>query len=148
MLSAIAQREAEYTAAIVIDTKRNSVAMRTIAVLGIVFLPGTFVATRFSVDMFDWGNNTAATGADAASDGGTTTAALRASPSMWVYWAISVTLTILTFLAWFLWSRRENRKSDQRLMIRRTKPPGPSLGASATVAALRFVGLGRGERLV
>lgn len=75
MLSAIAQREAEYTAAIAIDTKRDSVAMRPIAVLGIVFLPGTFIATLFSVDMFDWGT---AGGADVSDD----TTALRASPSM------------------------------------------------------------------
>ncbi|KAK8068355.1 hypothetical protein PG996_007467 [Apiospora saccharicola] len=74
MLSAVAQREAEYTTAIAIDTKRDSVAMRTIAVLGIVFLPGTFVATLFSVDMFDCGNNAVGGGADAASDGCTTAA--------------------------------------------------------------------------
>ncbi|KAK7917486.1 hypothetical protein PG985_011094 [Apiospora marii] len=141
MLSAIAQREAEYTAAIAIDTKRDSVAMRTIAVLGIVFLPGTFIATLFSVDMFEWGS--AAGGAD-ASDGGAT--GLRASPSMWVYWAITVPLTTLTFLAWFLWSKRENQKSDQRLMIGHAKPLGPSLGASVTAAALRYVGLGGGEK--
>lgn len=55
MLATITQTDAEYTAAIAEDGKRDSVAMKTISLLGVVFLPGTFVATLFSIDMFDWG---------------------------------------------------------------------------------------------
>ncbi|KAK7946275.1 uncharacterized protein PG986_010596 [Apiospora aurea] len=148
MLGDLAQSEAEYTAAIAIDTKRDSVAMRTIAALGIVFLPGTFVATLFSVDMFDWGSGGG--GGESASSSATTesSSGVRALPGMWIYWAIAIPLTIRTFLVWVLWSRRENQKSDRRLRIRRTKSSGPSLGTSVTAAVLRSVGLARGEQMV
>ncbi|KAL4911171.1 hypothetical protein BDW74DRAFT_172635 [Aspergillus multicolor] len=106
MLSLITQNDAEYTAAIAIDGKRDSIAMRTISILGIIYLPGTFVATLFSVEMFDWGVN----------GGG-----LRLSSSIWVYWAVAVPLTVLTFSIWALWSKRENRKSSMRFMVLRGK---------------------------
>ncbi|KAK6856622.1 hypothetical protein PG995_006809 [Apiospora arundinis] len=89
MLNDLAQSEAQYTAAIAIDTKRDSIAMRTLSVLGIVFLPGTFVATLFSVDMFDWGG-----GKETEPSANT----LRVSPSMWIYWVVAIPLTIVTFL--------------------------------------------------
>ena len=85
--------------------------MKMIAILEIVFLPGTFVATLFSIDMFDWG----------VSDN-RESSSLTVSRSMWIYWVITVPLTSVTFLVWILWSRRENRKSSKRLMIYRTKP--------------------------
>lgn len=121
MLNTITQSDAEYTAAIAVDGKRDSIAMKTIAILGIVFLPGTFVATLFSINMFDWG------GADRGK-----TSSLTVSPSMWIYWAITVPLTIVTFLVWVIWSRRENHKSSKRLMIYRTKAPIESESAAAT----------------
>lgn len=121
MLNTITQSDAEYTAAIAVDGKRDSIAMKTIATLGIVFLPGTFVATLFSINMFDWG----------VPDGGETSS-LTASPSMWIYWAITVPLTLMTLIVWMLWSRRENHKSNERLMIYRTKAPVESSSSAAT----------------
>lgn len=112
MLNTITQSDAEYTAAIAVDGKRDSIAVKTISILGIVFLPGTFVATLFSIGMFDWG------GADSG-----TASSLTVSPSMWIYWAITVPLTIVTFVIWVFWSKRENHKSSKRLMIYRTKAP-------------------------
>ena len=115
MLNTITQSDSEYTAAIAVDGKRDSIAMKTIAILGIIFLPGTFVATLFSINMFAWGG-----------EDGEEWTSLTVSPSSWIYWAITVPLTILTFLVWMLWSRRENLKTTQRLMVYRTKPPGDS----------------------
>jgi Mg2+ and Co2+ transporter CorA len=40
--------------AIANTTKEDSYAMGTIAVMSIVLLPGTFVSSFFSMDMFDW----------------------------------------------------------------------------------------------
>ena len=66
--------------------------MKTIAVLTIVFLPGTFVATIFSMDMFQWQPD----------DGG------KASVSrlFWVYWIITVPLTALVLVGWLIWTKR------------------------------------------
>ncbi|KAL8787554.1 MAG: hypothetical protein Q9195_007726 [Heterodermia aff. obscurata] len=110
ILSTITQSDADYTAAIAIDGKRDGIAMKTIAILGILFLPGTFVATLFSMDMFHF------------ADSGKTSS-LTVSPSLWIYWAISVPLTIVTLLAWVLWSRKENLKSVQRLTVYRAHTP-------------------------
>ncbi|OQE15946.1 hypothetical protein PENSTE_c026G07515 [Penicillium steckii] len=114
MLSVITQSDAEYTAAIAVDGKRDSIAMRTISILGIVYLPATFVATFFSIDMFNWGG----TSGDEATS-------LSASPSIWIYWAVAVPLTVITILIWIFWSKRENQKSNKRIMIARVKAPKP-----------------------
>lgn len=37
-------------------SKRDSTAMKTISLLGAVFLPGTFLASVFSMTFFDFGN--------------------------------------------------------------------------------------------
>ncbi|MCJ1243175.1 hypothetical protein MMC30_000372 [Trapelia coarctata] len=70
------------------ESKRDSSSMKTIAVLTIVFLPGTFVAALFSMPMFNW-------------QADSTTAVV--SPRFWVYWAITAPLTIVVVLIWFIW---------------------------------------------
>ncbi|KAJ6100392.1 hypothetical protein N7499_000022, partial [Penicillium canescens] len=121
MLSVITQSDAEYTAAIAIDGKRDSIAMRTISILGIVYLPATFVATLFSINMFTWGGTS---GEEASS--------LSASPSIWIYWAVAVPLTVITILVWVLWSKRENQKSNKRLMVSHMKAPEAESTATMT----------------
>lgn len=133
MLSTITQSDAQYTAAIAVDGKKDSIAMKTISVLGIVFLPPTFVATLFSINMFDWGVN---------DDKGSTL--LKVSPSMWIYWAISVPLTLVTFAVWLLWARKENEKSRKRLMIFRSK----TLAESESSAAASIAGFVSCEKIV
>lgn len=133
MLNIITQSDAEYTAAIAVDGKRDSIAMKTIAILGIVFLPGTFVATLFSINMFDWGGTKS----------GTTTS-LTVSRSIWIYWVITVPLTVVTFLIWILWSRSENHKTSKRLMVYRKKAPTKSDSA----ALLKNSSLASSEKIV
>ncbi|MCJ1385517.1 hypothetical protein MMC17_008640 [Xylographa soralifera] len=61
-------------------TNRDSSAMRSLAVLGALFLPGTFVATLFSIN------------------------SLQEQP-LWVYWVITIPLTLLVLAAWIFWTR-------------------------------------------
>lgn len=130
MLSRITQCDAEYNSAIAMDGKRDNIAMKTIAILGIVFLPGTFVASLFSIGMFD---------RNAANSGGT--ASPTVLPSKWIYWAITVPLTVVTILAWVLWSRRENYKRNKALKIYRSMSSIESESAAATkVSTLVFTG--------
>ena len=103
MLSMITQNEAEHMAAIAVDSKRDSTAMKAIAVLTMLFLPGTFVATFFSMTMFDWNPSN-----------GTP----RVSRFIWMYWLISIPLTLLVMLLWLFWSRREHLKSQRRIKSR------------------------------
>ncbi|KAK4198305.1 hypothetical protein QBC40DRAFT_230273 [Triangularia verruculosa] len=114
MLSNIAQNDAEYTAAIAVDGKRDSIAVKTISILGIIYLPATFVATLFSVDMFKWGPSPE----DAETPG------LSVTPDMWIYWAVTVPLTLVTILVWYFWSQREDKSSFQRLGVFRGRRSG------------------------
>ncbi|KAL8846032.1 MAG: hypothetical protein Q9221_008845 [Calogaya cf. arnoldii] len=62
-----------------IDTKRESVAMRTISALTMIFLPGTFVGTIFGMAFFNF-----------KEDG---TNSVRVSPIWWLYVVITIPLT-------------------------------------------------------
>jgi Mg2+ and Co2+ transporter CorA len=89
------------------ESKRDSSSMKTIAAVTMAFLPGTFVASFFAMPMFNW---------QAASTHQVV------SPRVWIYWAVTIPLTTLTFVAWwgwFLWKSmketRENEKAQQTL---------------------------------
>lgn len=80
-------------------TKDDSFAMRTIAVMSILFLPGTFVSSFFSMSMFDW----------QAPEGGSVLSSL-----FWVYWAVTVPLTLAVFSVWRFWLHQHKDHDKQR----------------------------------
>ncbi|KAI0191368.1 hypothetical protein EV127DRAFT_469314 [Xylaria flabelliformis] len=67
----------EASTSIAHDTRRDSSAMKSIAILTLVFLPATFTATYFS-----------------------TPAVVALGPSQGFYWAITSALTVVVILAW------------------------------------------------
>ncbi|KAK2789276.1 hypothetical protein FQN51_002725 [Onygenales sp. PD_10] len=81
-------------------TKDDSRAKRTIAVMSIAFLPGTFASSFFSMDMFNW---------QAAKD----EAVL--SSRFYIYWAVAVPLTLVLVIVWFLWLRSTNKQDKYTL---------------------------------
>ncbi|KAH5281986.1 hypothetical protein HBI71_000230 [Parastagonospora nodorum] len=88
-------------------TKEDSFAMRTIAIMTIAFLPGTFISALFSMDMFNW---QAPQGASVVSS------------RFWIYWAITVPLTLLVFSIWTVWIRSNDRKGDQSTATAEVNP--------------------------
>ncbi len=80
--------------------KRDSQSMKTLSLLGALFLPATYIASVFSMTFFNW----QAGGGDGGSGGGAVVA-----PSLWIYFAITipVTLLIVTFLVW--WDKRREK---------------------------------------
>lgn len=52
--SFIAQYDARISAKIAVSASRDSTAMKTLAFITAVFLPGSYVASFFSMSMFDW----------------------------------------------------------------------------------------------
>ncbi|CAJ2512636.1 Uu.00g007550.m01.CDS01 [Anthostomella pinea] len=68
---------------------RDSTLMKAIAAVTMCFLPGTFVASLFAMDMFDWRSPLRST----------------VSEHFWVYWAVTVSLTMLVVLGWLAWSK-------------------------------------------
>ncbi|KAK8012559.1 hypothetical protein PG991_009934 [Apiospora marii] len=82
--------------------QRDSSHMRSIAVLTMAFLPGTFVATVFSMTFFDWQGDTES----------------MLSPYIWIFVAVTFVLTALTMAIWRFWvSTAGARKNKQSLSM-------------------------------
>ena len=69
-------------------SKRDSSAMKTIAVVTMLFLPGTYISALFAIPLFDW---EAAPGVTAL------------NYRFWYYWATTLPLTALVLFAWIFW---------------------------------------------
>ncbi|ETS79631.1 hypothetical protein PFICI_09484 [Pestalotiopsis fici W106-1] len=81
-------------------TGLDSTAMKTLAIVTAVFLPPTFIApsqTLFSMSMFDW-SSSESTDSDSPQ---------VVASTFWIYWAVSVPLTLLILVAFRLWWRRQ-----------------------------------------
>ncbi|KAL8284662.1 hypothetical protein RB600_000602 [Gaeumannomyces tritici] len=77
--------EGEVNVEIAFGTKRDSQHMRSIALLTMVFLPGTFLASVFSMSFFDW-------------KGGASV-----SEYIWIYFVIAIFLTLVIIGVWWYW---------------------------------------------
>ncbi|KLU88997.1 hypothetical protein MAPG_07976 [Magnaporthiopsis poae ATCC 64411] len=75
-------------------SKRDSNSMKTLSLLGAIFLPATFLASVFSMGFFDF----------KAQDGQPVVAA-----SLWIYFALTVPLTLAIVVSWLVWDRRRER---------------------------------------
>lgn len=80
------------------DARRDSSAMKMVAVVTMVYLPGTFVATCFSMEIFQWS-------APAASD--------VVSPRIWLYFLFTAVLTIVTIGSYATWIWRQERLGNK-----------------------------------
>ncbi|KAH7357139.1 hypothetical protein BKA65DRAFT_221606 [Rhexocercosporidium sp. MPI-PUGE-AT-0058] len=86
----LAQRDNKLNYTIAEASRRDSTAMKTIAIVTMMFLPGAYIATLFSMNMFNWH---AAAGEHILSN------------NFWVYWAVTLPITALVLLIWAAWSR-------------------------------------------
>ncbi|KAI4271694.1 MAG: hypothetical protein LQ337_005830 [Flavoplaca oasis] len=74
---------------IAFETRRDSDAMKTIAALTMIFLPGTFVATLFGMVFFT---------VDTSSG-----SRFQVNPLWWIYLAVTIPLTMITIGLWRGW---------------------------------------------
>ena len=65
--------------------------MKTLAAVTVAFLPSTFVATFFSMPVFQWDFDKKTS--------------FMVSGHFWVFWVISLPLTLLTLALWYAWTR-------------------------------------------
>jgi hypothetical protein len=89
----IAQKDVQLNTRIATSTKSDSIAMTTFTFITAVFLPPTYVAGLFSMNMFDWMTG----GLD---DTG------RLSRLFWVYWVVTLPLTAVVLVGWWAWYKR------------------------------------------
>jgi hypothetical protein len=109
--------------AIAISSKRDSSAMKTIALLTMVFLPGTAIAVRthknirwlianikqsfFAMPFFDFTVDV---------DGHSV---VQTRPQFWMYWVITIPLTFSVLGLWVVWLRfvtKRHKKEDEEAL--------------------------------
>ncbi|KAK6525993.1 hypothetical protein TWF281_011035 [Arthrobotrys megalospora] len=93
--STVAQRDSQVQAEIGHAAQADSSAMKAIAIVTMIFLPSTSVSAILSTSFFDFkpqGDHTV-------------------SNQFWIYWVVSIPLTVLVVAFWYVWDRRqpENR---------------------------------------
>jgi hypothetical protein len=102
----LARGDAQSNIIIARAAMHESMSMKTIAIMTMVFLPATFYAALFSVPSLRWDQPTII------------------GSRFWIYWAITIPTTILVFVLWFaidhwgqLWGQVE--KSGKRAVRKR-----------------------------
>jgi len=95
----VAQADSDLTFRVAAATGLDSAAMKTLAFVTTVFLPPTFVATLFSMSMFNWQASLNSDSSVPATDIGGQVVAT----DFWIYWVVSVPLTLLVLLGWRIW---------------------------------------------
>ncbi|CZT23512.1 uncharacterized protein RCC_09226 [Ramularia collo-cygni] len=91
---------AKATAQMAEETRQDSAAMKTIAVLTLTFLPGTAVASFFGMDgMFNWNPKVGER---------------IASPFIYIFFVVTIPLTVIVYTAWWWWFRRTKREFQKQ----------------------------------
>ncbi|OTB11878.1 hypothetical protein K445DRAFT_321591 [Daldinia sp. EC12] len=90
-------RIAHVNTEVALDTKREGIQMRSIAILSMIYLPFSSVAALFSMDMFNWD----------AQNGDSVV-----SKYIWLFATLAVGLTAITVYAWYHITTRHERKAD------------------------------------
>jgi len=85
-------------------SKRDSTAMKALSLLGAMFLPGTFVASLLSMSFFDFN-----VGPSSGSDNDTSGEGAEVSREVWIYFAITIPLTVLIVGTWWLLDHRREK---------------------------------------
>ncbi|KAF4506699.1 hypothetical protein G6O67_006754 [Ophiocordyceps sinensis] len=83
-------------------SKRDSTAMKTISLMGALFLPGTYLASVFSMTFFNFQAG----------------AAPHVASQFWIYFAVTIPLTVAIVLSWWWFDRRREAqyaKDDEDL---------------------------------
>lgn len=87
------------------DTQRDSVSMKTISSLTMVFLPATFVATFFSMGFFQFHQDSK------------NHVNISVAPEWWLYLAVTLPFTVVVLGTWngWLWWKERSVDEDTRL---------------------------------
>ena len=78
-------------------SKRDSTAMKGLSLMGALFLPGTYLASVFSMTFFNFQSD----------------ANPVVSSDLWIYFIVTIPITAVILLAWMWFDRRRERKYKQ-----------------------------------
>lgn len=75
--------------------------MKALAVITAIFLPGEFMSSLFGMGIFNWdGDDDSSNGSSNGSSGGK---GAVVGYDFWVYWAITIPVTIIILVTWRAW---------------------------------------------
>lgn len=114
---------------------RDSAAMKTLAFLTTLFLPGTFIASIFSTGMFEW----------QADSGDEKKGSKVVSDLFWVYWAFAIPLTIFVGVGWRLWWSWEKKNFDADVKAEVQAVDGDQGASTESFQALSLGYMGDGD---
>lgn len=90
--------------------RRDNATMKALALIGVFYLPGTFISGIFGSNFFNYNpSNGASTGS--ATD-------WKMSDKFWIYWAITIPVTMFTVL---LWAMLDETMEMYEILISRVK---------------------------
>lgn len=105
----MAQEDNVLNARMAVASSRDSSAMKALAVITAVFLPGEFLSSLFGMSMFDWlGPDEEDEGSSASSKDGVGNVK-RFSQSFWVFWAVAIPVTVFILVVWRAWWVTQDR---------------------------------------
>ena len=108
LYNVVAQMDNRISAELAASAGRDSTSMKILAFISAAFLPGSFVAAIFSMNMFDWQQ---------------TDPHAVLSDRFWIYWSITVPLTVVTISGWASWWYFELGRFGKRLNQIRGRNP-------------------------
>ncbi len=83
-------------------SRRDSASMKVLSLLGAIFLPATYLASIFGMSFFDFIPDSSGD----SSLGGGNSSPSPVSPLLWVYFVITIPLTLAIVVCWRWWDRR------------------------------------------
>ena len=113
----VAQHNSRTTVRIGEATQVDSAAMKTVSVLGLLFLPGTFISVSdgssygrlCSTDVFQAVFSTSFFNFSPGNS--TDPQHWTVSENFWIYWAVAIPATVVTVFIWVLWQGTYMSKS-------------------------------------
>ncbi|KAK7416467.1 hypothetical protein QQX98_005171 [Neonectria punicea] len=94
LVNLIGQHDSINNTDIALSSHRDASSMKTLAVVTMFFLPGSFIAALFSTPCFDW---------DSVNMSDESSIGVASTPQFSLYWAITIPMTVITFLLYFAW---------------------------------------------
>ncbi|KPM44776.1 hypothetical protein AK830_g1768 [Neonectria ditissima] len=94
LVNLIGQHDSINNTDIALSSHRDASSMKTLAVVTMFFLPGSFIAALFSTPCFDW---------DSVNMSDESSIGVASTPQFNLYWAITIPMTIVTFILYFAW---------------------------------------------
>ncbi|KXX79476.1 Magnesium transport protein CorA [Madurella mycetomatis] len=89
--------------------KRDSTSMKILSLLGAIFLPATYLASVFGMTFFEFlPDGDRRGGGGGGDDTDSSTSRERVAPELWIYFAITIPMTLIIVLLWWWWDRRRD----------------------------------------